>query len=305
MNLFQYTYDLVRQIPAQKVSSYGAVAEALGDIRASRAVGWMMNQNPDADEMPCYKIVYSDGRLGGFGLGAHDKIRRLAEDNIQVSQGKIVNFSTVFFNDFVTEYPLRKLQQEQQILARKVRTINDIGDITTVAGVDVAYRANAFDYACGAYVLMDYVTGDIIEKTTVFAHTFFPYIASYLAYREIPIIEKLMKQIRRKPSVLILDGNGILHPQGCGLASHVGVLYDIPSIGVAKTPFSKLVEEENKLFLSKKTKKPVYVSVGHRISIQKSREIIQNISRYKTPEPLRCAHMCAQASLSNQLKTVF
>ena len=69
MNLFEYTYDLVRQIPDGKISSYGEVAKALGDIVASRAVGRMMNQNPDANTMSCYKIVHSDARLGGFGLG--------------------------------------------------------------------------------------------------------------------------------------------------------------------------------------------------------------------------------------------
>ena len=89
MNLFEYTYDLVRQIPPGKVSTYGAVADALGDKIAARAVGWMMNQNPDADDMPCFKIVYSDGKLGGFGLGIEDKIRRLKDDNVVVRDGKI------------------------------------------------------------------------------------------------------------------------------------------------------------------------------------------------------------------------
>ena len=77
MNLFDYTYDIVRQIPDGNISSYGAVAEALGDKIAARAVGRMMNQNPNADTMPCYKIVHSNGKLGGFGRGIDDKIRRL------------------------------------------------------------------------------------------------------------------------------------------------------------------------------------------------------------------------------------
>jgi len=113
MNLFEYTYDLVRQIPDGNISSYGAVAEALGDKIAARAVGRMMNQNPNADTMPCYKIVHSNGRLGGFGLGIDDKIRRLNEVNIEVEKGKIVDFKTVFFNDFKTGFPLKKLRQEQ------------------------------------------------------------------------------------------------------------------------------------------------------------------------------------------------
>ncbi|MCX6666866.1 MAG: MGMT family protein [Euryarchaeota archaeon] len=108
MNLSDYTYFLVRQIPAGRVSTYGAVAKALGNKGYARAVGKYMNKNPDADTMPCFKIVKSDGSLGGFGLGINDKIRRLKKDGIEVKDGKIVNFENVFFNDFKTEYPLKK-----------------------------------------------------------------------------------------------------------------------------------------------------------------------------------------------------
>ena len=108
MNVAEYTCYLVKQIPHGKVSTYGAVAKALGNKGYARAVGKYMNKNPNADTMPCFKIVKSDGRLGGFGLGIEDKIRRLNEDGIKVKDGKIVNFKKVFFNDFKTEYPLKK-----------------------------------------------------------------------------------------------------------------------------------------------------------------------------------------------------
>jgi deoxyribonuclease V len=108
MNLSEYTYYLVRQIPAGRVSTYGAVAKALGNKTYARAVGKYMNKNPDADTMPCFKIVRSDGSLGGFGLGINDKIRRLKNDGIEIKDGKIINFKQVFFNDFKTEYPLKK-----------------------------------------------------------------------------------------------------------------------------------------------------------------------------------------------------
>ena len=108
MNLSDYTYYLVRQIPAGCVSTYGAVAKALGNKGYARAVGKYMNKNPDADTMPCFKIVKSDGGLGGFGLGINDKIRRLKNDGIEVKDGKIINFKCVFFDDFKTEYPLKK-----------------------------------------------------------------------------------------------------------------------------------------------------------------------------------------------------
>jgi O-6-methylguanine DNA methyltransferase len=108
MNVTEYSYYLVRQIPAGRVSTYGAVAKALGNKNYARAVGKYMNKNPDADAMPCFKIVKSNGRLGGFGLGIDDKIRRLNKDGIMVKTGRIVDFQKLFFDDFKTDYPLKK-----------------------------------------------------------------------------------------------------------------------------------------------------------------------------------------------------
>ena len=108
MNASEYTYHLVKQIPKGRVSTYGAVAKALGNKGYARAAGKYMNKNPDADTMPCFKIVCSDGTLGGFGLGINDKIRRLNEDGVKVEDGKIVNFKKVFFDEFKTDYPLKK-----------------------------------------------------------------------------------------------------------------------------------------------------------------------------------------------------
>ena len=108
MNITEYCYYLVKQIPVGKVSTYGAVAKALGNKNYARAIGKYMNKNPDADSMPCFKIVKSDGSLGGFGLGINDKIKRLNDDGIIVKNGKIVNFQKIFFDDFKTDYPLKK-----------------------------------------------------------------------------------------------------------------------------------------------------------------------------------------------------
>ena len=307
MNLFEYTYNLVRQIPPGKISTYGAVAKSLGDIIASRAVGRMMNQNPDANTMPCYKIVHSDGRLGGFGLGINDKIRRLKNDNILVKDGKIVDFENVLFTDFKTNYPLKKLRKEQINLSKKIVLKNHFKKIETVAGFDVAYPKNEFEPACGACVVMDYITKEILEEKTVFMKTSFPYISTYLAYRELPVIKKLFDSLESKPTVLMFDGNGILHPYGFGLASHAGVVLDKPSIGVAKNLLygnieKNVVKINNEkrgyvFYASDKIKKPVFVSPGHKISFETTIEIVKNMSLYKMPEPLRKAHFLAKKTL--------
>lgn len=109
MDIVKYTYFLVKQIPKGRVSTYGAVASALGNKKYARIVGRYMKNNPNPDAMPCFKIVKSNGSLGGFDLGINDKIRRLRNDGIIVRNGKIVNFEKVFFNDFKTNYPLKKL----------------------------------------------------------------------------------------------------------------------------------------------------------------------------------------------------
>ena len=306
MNLFQYTYDLVRQIPSGKISTYGAVALALGDIRASRAVGRMMNQNPDADDMPCYKIVYSDGRLGGFGRGIDDKIRRLNEDDIVVKDGEIVNFQNVLFDDFKTEYPLKKLRQEQITLSNKIILEDDFRKVNTIAGIDVSYPINEFDKACGACVILDYNNKEIIEEKTVLSHSDFPYIPTYFAYREYPIVEKLMNNLDEKPSIIMFDGNGILHPYGCGLASYAGLKLKYPSIGVAKTKlFGKIKDKsvfnnDRKIgqeIYSNRAKKPIYVSPGHRISHETCNKIVKQMQKNKQPEPLRLAHQLSKKIL--------
>jgi deoxyribonuclease V len=306
MNLFEYTYALVRQIPKGKISTYGAVARALGDIVASRAVGRMMNQNPDADDMPCYKIIHSDGKLGGFGLGIDDKIRRLKEDNILVKDGKIVDFQNVLFEDFKTDYPLKKLRQEQIELSKKIKTEDDINKIGTIAGIDVAYPKNEFDNTCGACVIIDYKTKKIIEEKTIFAKTYFPYISTYFSYREFSIVKKLVASLDSRPSIIMFDGNGILHPYGFGFASHAGLLLDKPSIGVAKSLLYGEVEKNTVkinnekrgyALISKRAKKPIYISPGHRVSLKTCVSIVKHLCSNKIPEPLRIAHALAKENL--------
>ncbi|HDM67326.1 MAG TPA: methylated-DNA--[protein]-cysteine S-methyltransferase [Thermoplasmatales archaeon] len=310
MDLVEYTYNLVRQIPPGKVSTYGAVAEALGDKIAARAVGRMMNQNPDPDTMPCYKIVHSDGRIGGFGLGVEEKIRRLREDNIEVVDGKIKDFEKVLFKDFKTTYPLQKLREKQLSLKKEVSLQDKFREIHTVAGFDVAYPKSDFDECCAAIVIMDYHSKEIIERRTIFDKTRFPYIPTYLAFRELPFLEKLLKEVEVQPTILMVDGNGILHPFEFGLACHVGVTLGVPCIGVAKTLLCGSIRDDGwvvyndkilgyAFYTSSRVRKPVYISPGHNVSLPTAVNIVKHVSTtlYKNPIPLREAHILATSSL--------
>jgi deoxyribonuclease V len=135
IDLFEEVYRLTRQIPRGRISTYGAVAKALGDIKASRAVGFALNQNPDPDFTPCYRVVNSDGTLGGFSSGIVEKIRRLEDDGIKVIDGIIVNFDDLFFDDFTTRYPLKELRREQMELSKRIKIEDDFSDLATVGGM--------------------------------------------------------------------------------------------------------------------------------------------------------------------------
>jgi len=315
-DFFEEVYKLTRQIPTGKVSTYGAIAKALGDIIAARAVGVALNLNPNPEYTPCYKIVNSDGTLGGFGLGIEDKIRRLRKDGIKIRGNKILNFEKVLFEDFRTNYPLKKLRKEQIELSKKIIVEDNVEEIKTIAGVDVAYSKINSRKACGAYVVMDVKNKEIIEYNIIKMDTNFPYIPTYLAYRELPIIEELFNKMREKPDVIMIDGNGILHPYGIGVASHAGIILDIPTIGVAKgllygreleerfaNNANKIVNDEGKIigFTLKANErvKPVFVSPGYRISFNKALEVVKKVHKYRIPEPIRQAHMLAKKRIKS------
>ena len=303
IDLFEEVYRLTRQIPRGKVSTYGAIAKALGDIRASRAVGFALNQNPNPDFTPCYKVVNSDGTLGGFGLGIEEKIRRLEKDGIKVIDGKIVNFDEVFFDNFVSEYPLKRLRKEQLELSKKVRIEDDFDDIETIGGLDVAYSSRKRRLACAACVIMDRL-GNVMDRVWITDEIKFPYVPTYLAYRELPLFEKLINRVKERPSIFLVDGNGILHPYRIGIASHLGIVLDIPTIGVAKNLLHGEIEGryifdkgEKIGYVLYSSKRPIFISPGHRVSMETSIDIVKRFLKYRIPEPLRQAHILAKSKI--------
>ncbi len=297
MDLYSYFYGLVKQIPKGRISTYGALARALGDMIASRACGVMLSQNPEPIKIPCHRVVMSDGSLGGFTHpeGIRKKIELLQEEGVEVENGKVKNFKELLFDDFKTDYPLKKLREEQEKLREKI-IIEDDFSMDFIGGVDISYsKRNAF--AC--LVIMDSKMNiiDIIRKKSTVN---FPYIPTYLAFREEPIISELIKNLDYD-ILLLVDGNGILHPRKFGLASHVGVKNDIATIGIAKSHllgriennFIYLGDEKLGFFLKSGKRKGIYISPGHRISLETAIKTVRNFTKFKNPEPLRLAHIYA------------
>lgn len=193
-----------------------------------------------------------------------------------------------------------QLRLSQKIVAedRLPRKIN------RVAGVDVAYTDTV---AIGAVTVLDFESLKLLEHQTATCEVKFPYIPTLLSFREIPPAVACIKKLRLQPDVFLADGQGIAHPYRCGFASHLGLAIGKPTVGVAK---SRLVGEPKmiagRVFLVQKGQiigevvttregvKPVYVSVGHLISLETAVEIVKRCVRNsKIPEPILQAHKIA------------
>ena len=185
--------------------------------------------------------------------------------------------------------------------------------ITSLAGVDASFGSQVI-YA--AAVLLDYPTQEPLEQVTVQSALTFPYKPGLLSFREAPAVLQALGQLHTQPDVLIVDGHGAAHPRRFGLACHLGVLLDIPTIGCAKSilvgehaPLGEVVGSTGELFeddeaigLAVRTRlnaKPVYVSIGHRVDLDSVRRIVLACTRgCRLPEPIRQAHQLAAQAKS-------
>ena len=193
---------------------------------------------------------------------------------------------------------LGKLKEEQLKLAKKVILTDSVKKITNIAGADQTYIDNK---VVSAIVVCDYKTFEVIERKYAVVDAKIPYISSFLFYRDGPAIIEAFNKLENKPDVLILKGNGILHPRRIGMASHVGILLDTATVGVTKNLMLGQIGE-NTIYVEKEARgyelitrehaKPLYVSPGHKISLKKSLEVVKKCLKFphKLPEPLHLAH---------------
>jgi deoxyribonuclease V len=182
------------------------------------------------------------------------------------------------------------------------------GDIRIVAGADISCTKGD-DRVFAGVVLLDAATLEVIEEATYSGRTSIPYIPGLLSFRESPALLQAFGRLRKQPDVALFDGQGIAHPRGFGLAAHMGLILDVPSVGCAKTRLvgtyrepgerrgqhSPLVCNGKRVGAVVRTKdrvKPVFVSQGHRVSLECAVKIVlQCACRYRIPEPIRRAHI--------------
>lgn len=200
---------------------------------------------------------------------------------------------------------IEDLKQEQIKLSKKIILKDDFKKIHTIAGIDQVYQDHE---VISCIVVCDYKTLKIIEKQTAKVKASIPYIPGLLAYREMPAAIEAYNKLENKPDVIIVDGHGIAHKRRFGLASHLGLALNKPTIGLAKSLVTGIIEN-GKIFIEKdmvgfefKSKphaKPLYVSPGHLISLGTSLKVITETTKppHKLPEPLHLAHKFAKKEL--------
>ncbi|MCS7286604.1 MAG: deoxyribonuclease V [Anaerolineae bacterium] len=201
---------------------------------------------------------------------------------------------------------VEEAQELQHQLASRVIREKTFGEIKLIAGIDVSFKG---EEAQAGVVVLEYPGLEEVERASARVQVTFPYIPGLLAFREGPSIVAALEKLKSDPDLLILDGQGIAHPRRMGIATHIGVIFDKPSIGCAKSrllgsyhepgpekgSWSYLYDGTEIIGAVLRTKDkapPLFVSIGHRIDLQSALEIVLSCCRGdRLPEPTRLAHL--------------
>jgi len=202
----------------------------------------------------------------------------------------------------------QSLADIQNNLSKKVIEQDSFDKLQTIAGVDISFEKNNSAVAAAVVINLDEL--EVLEEKTLEVNLLFPYISGFLGFRESDAMISVLSKLNSAFDVLLINGHGIMHPRGFGLASHVGLLMDIPAIGVAKRLIGRnyKYKESNSLKTIEFMNKPVGVcdkhkciSIGHKISLKTAINIVSKTSIFKMPEPVRQAHILATNTMKEKL----
>jgi deoxyribonuclease V len=206
---------------------------------------------------------------------------------------------------------LVQLKRLQQQLAEQVSLNDDFNPaIKLVGGTDVGFEQDG-TVTRAAVVTLTFPDFEVVEYHIARLETSFPYIPGYLSFREYPALLSAWQQLKHKPDLLLVDGQGVAHPRRLGIASHLGILLDMPTIGVAKRKLcgqyqaqpkqagnvAPLVDQQTQIgwvLQSKNNCNPLFISAGHRVSQASALHWVKACLRgYRLPEPTRWADAIA------------
>ncbi|MHC2070162.1 endonuclease V [Bremerella sp. T1] len=301
--------QIVQGIPSGQVTTYGEIAKSLGDTVASRWVATYLLDTKCPVAKSSHRVIRSTGEVGLYSLGdSHEKSLRLQEEGIAVASGK-VNLSQFQWQMPPRSAPLAELKRWQREFHCPQRRPLRITDVHTIAGIDVSYAGQSAVSACSR-VEMDGRT--LLSTETYVDQAKFPYITGYLAFREIPVHLSMLAEMQQKdilPDILLVDGNGKLHPRRMGIATMLGALAGIPTIGVAKKlicgvvlapelrvgSWEPIIASKNNpedvlgyaIRPHEKTKHPIYVSAGFGVDDEVMKTIVERcLAGHRSPEPI-------------------
>jgi deoxyribonuclease V len=198
----------------------------------------------------------------------------------------------------------------QQQLRDQVITQDQLGTVNLVAGVDVGFESGGA-ITRAAVAVLSFPDLKLVEQAIARLPTSFPYIPGLLSFREIPAVLDALAQLQTSPDLLLCDGQGIAHPRRLGIASHLGLLVDLPTVGVGKsllvgkydeppndrgawTPLQHRGETIGAVLRTRPGTKPLYISSGHRVSLPTAIDYVMRCTtKFRLPETTRFAHKLA------------
>ncbi len=206
-------------------------------------------------------------------------------------------------------------RRAQTALAERVVREDAFGEVRLLGGVDVSNnRFDPEERVFAAVVALSLPDLRVVEAAGAVARAGMPYVPGLLGFREIPALLAAWEKLRAKPDLVLVDGHGVAHPRRLGIAAHLGVVLDVPSIGVAKsvlvgaedpplaeeagaeTPLVWRGERIGTALRTKRRANPLYVSIGHRVSLETAVAWVRRATGgYRLPEPTRQAHLAANA----------
>lgn len=300
---------LIAQIPPRRVTTYGRLATALGSVVAARWVATYLLDPEAAAALPAHRVVLRDGGLGSYYTGRlTDKARALRAEGIEVRH-QSVDLEQSGFDGFVSSRPLEELRrtQEELLTHLDLRPPDKLPQF--VAGVDVSYVSSTD--AVGAYALVEVATGRLEWSATLRRNVRFPYIPGFLSFRELPLYLELLDYAAeqgKRADVVFVDGAGILHPRRAGIATHLGIVSGIPTVGISKKrlcgevdlkgmapgegrPVKHVGETLATACTTTSRGNPIYVSPGQAVNVDFAFQLARLLLRgHKLPEPTHWAH---------------
>jgi len=209
----------------------------------------------------------------------------------------------------------------QLSLAAKVSKVSEVITPRFIAGVDIS-APKTQGIATGAVVILSYPELRLVETQIVNEKVNFPYIPGLLSFRESPLVLAACEKLAVNPDLILVDGQGVAHPRRIGLASHLGLFLNTPTIGCAKSrlcgshkvlgaepgSYAELVDNGEIIGAALRTKlgtSPVYVSIGHKVDLPTAIHwVLECCQGYRVPEPLRLAHLAAGGNLKPEKDTL-